>query len=242
MIKYIILVFLISVTCLAAEDSGVLYTKALELFEIRHLDKTNADKAKEIAGEILVKEPENVNAIVLVSRYYLFSGEGLAKDDDKRAVYEKGVEYAKKALKLDDKNADAHFYYAASLGRCAQLKGLFNAMGSAGEIKKEFERTLELNPKHPIAKVALANYYYQVPGLFGGSTEKAIELLKEAIAEDPLVSMPYIDLAIIYRNQGKKKEAIELLNTVIDMKNPTLPANYYLYDKKDAEKLLKDLQ
>jgi tetratricopeptide (TPR) repeat protein len=242
MIKNVLLAFLISFTCAAAEDSNVLYARALELFEIRYLDKANAEKAKEIAEEILVKEPENVNVRVLISRYYFFSGEGLAKDDDKRAVYEKGIEWAKKALKLDEKNADAHFYYAASLGRCAQLKGIFNAMGSAGEIKKEFERTLELDPKHPIAKVALANYYYQVPGLFGGSTEKAIELLKEAIAADPPVSMPYIDLAIIYRNQGKKKEAIELLNTVINMKNPNLPANYYLYDKKDTEKLLKDMQ
>ncbi|OGF46757.1 MAG: hypothetical protein A2452_09390 [Candidatus Firestonebacteria bacterium RIFOXYC2_FULL_39_67] len=241
MIKSFILVLLTGFVSVAAEDPGALYTRGLELFESRHLDKENAVKAEEIAGQILSAEPENVKALVLLSRYYLFSGEGLTKEDDRRTTYEKGTEYAKKALKLDDKSADAHFYYGAGLGRCAQLKGIFNALGSAGEIKREFERTLELNPKHPIAKVALANYYYQVPGLFGGNTEKAIELLNEVIKADPLISMPYIDLAIIYKNQGKKKEAVELLNTVMDMKNPALPANYYLYDRKDAEKLLKEL-
>ncbi|OGF48132.1 MAG: hypothetical protein A2231_09215 [Candidatus Firestonebacteria bacterium RIFOXYA2_FULL_40_8] len=238
--KILSFIFFIGVMSVTAEDSSALYTRALELFEARHLNTENALNANELTLQLLEKEPENVKAVVLVSRYYLFCGENMKTEDEKRKTYEKGVEYAKKALKLDEKSADAHFYYAASLGRCAQLKGIFNAMGSAGEIKKEFERTLELNPKHPIAKVALANYYYQVPGLFGGSTEKAIELLKEAMAADPCVSMPYIDLAKIYINQGKKKEALELLNAVIDMKNPSLPANYYLYDKKEAEKLLKE--
>ncbi|MFH1074364.1 MAG: TRAP transporter TatT component family protein [Candidatus Firestonebacteria bacterium] len=241
MLKVLSLVFLIGVTSVAAGDLSVLYTRALELFEARHLDKENALKAKELALQIIEKEPENVNALILVSRYYLFSGENLTKEDDKREAYEKGVEYSKKALKTDEKNADAHFYYAASLGRCVQLKGVFNAIGSAGEIKKEFERTLELDPAHPLAKVALANYYYQVPGLFGGSTEKAIELLKESMETHPNLTMAYVDLARVYKNQGKRKEALELLEKVIENKSPSMAANYHLYDKRDAEELLKEL-
>lgn len=247
MIKKLCLVFFMGISLAVAGettmpgDAEVLYKTALELFEARHLDKENAVKAKEIAEQILEKEPESVKAIVLVSRYYVFCGENMKTDDERRVTYEKGVEYAKKALKLNDKSADAHFYYAAGLGRCAQLKGIFNAIGSAGEIKKEFEVTLTLDPKHPIAKVALANYYYQVPGLFGGSTEKAIELLKESMVAHPNLTMAYVDLARVYKNQGKKKEAIELLEKVIENKTPALEANYHLYDKKDAEGLLKEL-
>jgi len=241
MLKTFYLVSLLGITIVMAGDADVLYTKALELFEKRHLDKENVLKAKELAGQITEKEPDNVNALILISRVYLFSGENSAKEDDKRAAYEKGTEYAKKALGLDIKNANAHFYYGAGLGRCAQLKGIFNAIGSAGEIKKEFEKALELDPKHPIAKVALANYYYQVPGLFGGSTEKAIELLKEVLGIYPELTMASVDLARIYKNQGKKKEALALLERVVENKNPEIAANYYLYDKKEAMEMLKEL-
>ncbi len=240
--KYCSLILLIGISILRAEDTGALYTRALELFDARHLDKENAVKAKEIAAQIAEKEPGNVKALILLSRCHLFYGEGLKTEDEKRATYEKGAEFAKKALKLDEKSADAHFYYAAGLGRCAQLKGIFNAIGAAGEIKKEFERALELDPAHLIAKVALANYYYQVPGLFGGSTEKAIELLKESLEIRPNLTMAAVDLARIYKNQGKKKEAIMLLENVLETITPAIAANYYLYDKKEAEELLKDLK
>ncbi len=241
MLKTFSLVSLLGITIVMAGDSDLLYTRALELFDKRHLDKENALKAKELAWQIMEKEPGNVNALVLISRIYLFSGENLEKEEDKRAAYEKGTEYAKKALGLDLKNANAHFYYGAGLGRCAQLKGIFNAIGSAGEIKKEFEKALELDPKHPVAKVALANYYYQVPGLFGGSTEKAIELLKEALELYPNLTMASVDLARIYKNQGKKKEALALLEKVVENKTPAPEANYYLYDKKEALEMLKEL-
>jgi len=137
MLKTFSLVSLLGIAIVMAGDSDVLYTRALELFEKRHLDKENALKAKELAGQITEKEPGNVNALILLSRAYFFSGENLEKDDDRRAAYEKGTEYAKKALGLDIKNANAHFYYGAGLGRCAQLKGIFNAIGSAAVPKKQ---------------------------------------------------------------------------------------------------------
>ncbi|MCX5777050.1 MAG: tetratricopeptide repeat protein [Candidatus Firestonebacteria bacterium] len=242
MLKIVNLFCLIIIASLSAGDSSVPYTRALELFNNRHLEKDNALKAKEITVQLLEAEPENVKALVLIARYYMFAGERLEKEEEKRTTYEKSVEYAKKALKLDEKSPDAHFYHAAALGRCAQLKGIFNAIGSAGEIKKEFERTLELDPKHPIAKIALANYFYQVPGFFGGSTEKAIELLKESMETHPNLTMAYVDMARIYKNQGKKKEAKELLQKVIENQTPAIAANFYLYDKKEAEALLKELE
>ena len=98
MLKTFSLVSLLGITIVMAGDSDLLYTRALELFDKRHLDKENALKAKELAWQIMEKEPGNVNALVLISRIYLFSGENLEKEEDKRAAYEKGTEYAKKAL------------------------------------------------------------------------------------------------------------------------------------------------
>jgi hypothetical protein len=49
-------------------------------------------------------------------------------------------------------------------------------------------------------------------------------------------------MARIYKNQGKKKEAKELLQKVIENQTPAIAANFFLYDKKEAEALLKELE
>lgn len=235
------MVILTGLSLLSAGDSGPLYLRALELFENRHLAAENAVKAKEIAEQIIISEPENAKALVLLSRYHLFAGAGQKTSEEKLSQYEKGRELAEKAEKLDATSADAAFYFAANLGRTAELKGIFNALGIAAEVKKGMERALQKDKNHPLAKVALANYYYRVPGLFGGNTEKAVELLKESLETHPDLTMAYVDLARIYKGLGKKKEALDLLEKVVKKENPYPKANYYLYDKRDAEELLKEL-
>jgi len=239
--KKSILFILTGLSLLSAGDSGLQYLQALELFENRHLAVENAVKAKEIAEQIIISEPENIKALVLLSRYCLFAGAGRQTNEEKLVEYEKGRELAGKVEKLDHASADASFYFAANLGRTAELKGIFNALGIAAEVKKGMERTLQKDKNHPLAKVALANYYYRMPGLFGGNTEKAVELLKESLETNPDLTMAYVDLARIYKVQGKTKEALDLLEKVIKKENPYPKANYYLYDKKEAEELLKEL-
>ena len=215
---------------------------AEELIETRHIDWSYIAKAETKLLEVLKAEPENLKANLLMSRVCLFNGDKAATNDEKIKLYDQAAAFGKTAIKIDPKCPDAHFYYSAGIGRNAQLKGIFNAMGMVGEIKAEMDKTVELDPKHVIGLNALAMYYMELPGLFGGSIEKTEELLLKAKELDPNMSMTYVTLGKMYLRQGKREKAKEALETVINMKEPTKKAYYILDDKPDAEKMLKELK
>ncbi len=214
---------------------------AEKYIEDRYLDWSLIDKAGSELEGVLKEEPANLKANLLLSRVWIFRGDKAAGNDEKIKCYDKAAELGKAAMVIDQNSADAHFYYAAGIGRNAQLKGIFNALGVVGEVKKEMDRTIELDPKHVIGLNALAQYYMEVPGLFGGSIEKSEELLLRAKEIDPNQSMTYVTLAKVFMRQGKRGKAKELCEFVLNMKEPTKKAYYILDDKPDAEKLLCEL-
>lgn len=161
-----------------AEDTSQFVKQAVELYEARHLDKENLNKSFEILKKAAESEPDNLSANYELSRVYLMLGDEEKNKDEKIKFYDKGIEYGKKAVKINDKSAEAHFWYMASIGRTGQLKGIFNALPVVNEVKKEIEKILKINPKHAGALHAKAMYYFELPGILGGSQEKSIELLK----------------------------------------------------------------
>jgi Tfp pilus assembly protein PilF len=209
--------------------------------EERHKDWGNLALAEKELSEVLKDEPANVRANILMARVYLFKGDKAEGTDNKIRIYEEGAEFAKTAVKADPNSPDAHFFYGANIGRTAELKGIFNALGIAAEVKKELDKTVELDPGHALGLNALAVYYMEMPGLFGGCIEKCEGLLFKAKESDPNLSMTYVNLGKLYIKLGKRDLAKAALETVINMKNPSKPAFYALDDKPDAEKLLKDL-
>ena len=66
----------------------------------------------------------------------------------KRLAYEAGAEMATRALQVDERDAQAHFLYAAALGSAERLKGIPNAGLVLGEIKQHVRRAIELDPTH----------------------------------------------------------------------------------------------
>ena len=214
---------------------------AEKYIEDRYLDWSLVDKAGAELEGVLKEEQNNLKANLLLSRVWIFRGDKALSNDEKIKCYDKAAELGKAAMAIDPSSADAHFYYAAGIGRNAQLKGIFNALGVVGEVKKEMDRTIELDPKHVIGLNALAQYYMEVPGLFGGSIEKSEALLLRAKEIDPNQSMTYVTLAKVYMRQGKRDKAKELCEFVLNMKEPTKRAYYILDDKPDAEKLLREL-
>ncbi|OGF55983.1 MAG: hypothetical protein A2452_11005 [Candidatus Firestonebacteria bacterium RIFOXYC2_FULL_39_67] len=225
-----------------AEDNNLLLDKAERLIETRHLSEINVSTSKDIVLKTLETDSDNLKANWLMSRIYSLLGDKTKTNDEKIKIYNNGVEYGKKAIKIDNKSPDAHFWYMVNIGRNAQLKGIFNAMGIVGECKKEMEIVLEINPKHIGAMDALAMYYYELPGLFGGSIEKSLGFLQKGLEIDPNDSLLYVDIAKVYRRMGKNKESLEYLKKVISMEKPTNEAQYILEDKPNAEKLLKEIE
>lgn len=93
--------------------------------------------------------------------------------------YEKAIPWFERAVKLDEKNSDYHLWLGRAYGIKAQRAGLLKKVSAAKNVKKEFERAVELNPENIDARFGLLQFYQMAPGIMGGSKDKAKEQAEE---------------------------------------------------------------
>ena len=212
------------------------------LYEYRH---KNSSYLKTVKNELEKRYKENSELSDVtwrLAKIYFTYGDNSKSKDKKLYWYNKGKTKAKESMEKFPDVAEGHFWYAANLGRIGQVKGVLNSLGLAPTIKKEFEKTLNFNPKHTGALDGLAVFYYEIPPLIGGSLSKSLNYLNKAIQIDPNYTVAYLDIAKVYIKKKKYNKARYYLNKVINMKNPTHPADYYLEDKPEAKRLLKKIE
>ena len=142
------------------------FEKGEKLFQAKKYDE-----AQILFEEVLKTKPSDAKAI-----------EYLGDIASYKKSWQKAIEYYKKLKELKPSEANYYFKYGGALGMRASEVNKFKALGMADEIRKSFEKAIELNPKHIQARWGLVEYYLHLPGIFGGSESKAIfysnELLK----------------------------------------------------------------
>ena len=204
-------------------------------------------KAKQMTEQILLKEPNNTKALVIICVYYFM----LADDATTRAIkikyYDFAEHYARKAIAIDGKTADAHFFLGSCIGRCVELKGTLFALRNAKKGMREIEKTIEIDPNLTgdfdiRAKAVLGAYYATLPSFLGGSIEKAEKILNESMTLYPHLTLNYIELARVYIKQGKKEEVRKLLRQMLEVKEPYDKVDFVLYDMRDARILLEEIE
>lgn len=147
-------------------DIGV--QKAADLYE-------NKDyvRAKSLLKEIILESATNGDA------HYALAIVLLAENSLNEAIAE-----AKKAIELNTDNAEYHYTLARLYGVQISEVDIFKKLSVARNIKEELIVTLKLDPKHKDAMVLLGSFYYQVPGIAGGDTDKAFEMANNLLKLD----------------------------------------------------------
>lgn len=81
--------------------------------------------------------------------------------------------------------ANAHYFHAFALGRYSQRISVLKALaaGHATRVRKSLERTLELEPKHADAHLALGLYHAEIVAKVGGIAAKLTYGASAAAAE-----------------------------------------------------------
>ncbi len=93
--------------------------------------------------------------------------------------------YYDKFRKLSPKSAQAHYKYGGSLAMIAS-ESKWKALGLIGDMEESFEKAIALNPKHVEARWALVEFYLQLPGILGGSEQKANKYANELSPLSPV--------------------------------------------------------
>ncbi len=245
------IIFLLAFSVTNAQNTDELYSKALKL--------KNEYKYKEAFPlfQSLVKTDSN-NVDYIVGASYCHSKYGfyyVAAEADKIKHYQMAEKLAKKAVKLNDNSADAHYVYAMALGRINENASSKQKIANAKLIKTQVDKAIALNPKHAgayhilgrwhrtianfstIEKAMINSFFGGVPA--GGTYEDAVNSFMKAITLEPKFMMHQYELAQTYYDMGKKVEAKVWVEKALQN---TPVSEDDLKAKKEGEKLLKDLK
>jgi tetratricopeptide (TPR) repeat protein len=131
-----------------------------------------------------------------------------AHNDDKliKTAAEDGRTAAEKATALDPTSSEAHRLVGDGLGELIPHT-FMGGMRLGKRAARELDKAIELDPRNANAYVGRAIGYYFTPSAFGGSHDKAIDLLKKAIDIDPANDTAHIWLAQAYLAEGRHDDA-----------------------------------
>lgn len=138
--------------------------------------KKYAEAERAVAAK-LVSEPNNPDALVAKTDLILIE----AKDNR----LDEAVKIAEQCINANPKSSDCHEALGNVLGTKAIKGGVMSALGYVGKIKDAFKKAVELNPSNFSARSSLLQFYLQAPGIAGGSTSKAKDLIVDTIKISP---------------------------------------------------------
>ena len=188
---------------------------------ILYLHKEENEKARILVEEILLQDPESVDALVMSASIK----KTLDKDADVKSIYEK-------VLLNDPKRSNIY----QILGKMYFLEG---DMDNAFRV---YEKMIEHFPDNYVG------YYYmgEIYG-FKADYDKAEEAFLKTLELAPALNEARLELVKIYRLTKQKEKIITMFEQILD-RNPENIISAIelgiLYNKKDAEKagpLLRDL-
>ena len=90
-----------------------------------------------------------------------------------------------KAVTLDSSKSRYHLWLGRVYGEKADRANFLAATSLAGKTRDEFERAVALDPKDVDARLDLAEFYLEAPGILGGGHDKAVEQAKMIGSSSP---------------------------------------------------------
>jgi len=238
---FLSMLILLPVTARAWQPSSI--ERADSLFAVRD-SGDSLKQATLLMEQLTTREPSNYEAWWRLARlrYYLADRE---KDSSKKSkMLQAGIEAARKAIALDDKRVEGHFWFAANQGEYADLKGALQSLNLVKTIRKEFEAALAINPGYENGAIysALGQIDLNLPRLLGGNDRRGIERLEEGIKVGPNNAELAVTLAEVYGKKGRKDEARKLLEAVISGSDPARSPTELAELKTKARSLLDKMK
>ncbi len=180
--------------------------------------------------------------LVHLADLYLDLGDDAYPEETKRrAAYEEGAKLARRAIDLDESNAQAHYLYAANLGSAAQLKGVMASAFTVNDLKRHVRRALELNPNHAPALHMMGMMLEELPWILGGDADAALTYLNKAVTADPQYTHARLDLGRAYIKRQQIDAARRELNTILSQPPSRDQSASEIRHRQEARQLLASL-
>jgi len=139
------------------------------------LNSGRIDKAKSILTEKLTNNNTDVRSIELLGDIASFEKK-----------WDLAISFYKKLIVAHPENSGFNLKYGGALGMKALSVSRFQALVYIPDIKKYLELAANQDRRQIESRRALVELYIQLPGILGGSEEKAVEYAEQLISLSPV--------------------------------------------------------
>lgn len=253
--KSVIRIFLLMLSlafgpmALYAQDVNQTVQKADLLYE-----EYEEEQALKLYEQILDQNPDHYKALWRSSFLYSRIGNRLDEEEEQKKYFNHAIELAEQALAVDSTDSQSNFVMSVAMGRKALISGAKERIAAARAIKKYADRAIKYDSTNAGAWHVLGRWHFKVANLswverlaantlFGGvpgdaSNEKAVESIRNAISLNSQYVRYYYDLARVYEEIGRDKQAIETCQEAIGL--PVLTSED-LELKSECQQLIEDI-
>jgi tetratricopeptide (TPR) repeat protein len=203
-------------------------------------DLTKVKFAIGLATDVTKSDPKNFEAASRLAEYYYFLGKR-SPQSQQLDLFQRGIDFAKKAVELKPNDAAGYFWLATNQGMYGETKGLFSSMGMRKEIRANFEKAAQLDGTYYGGGPwrGLGRWDYRVPGLMGGDKKRSVEELEKSLKVAPGNSLTKLYLAETYLDNGRKDDAKAQLNEILTMQPDPRWDVEHKENIQEAKKLLE---
>jgi len=117
---------------------------------INDADAKRADNNYSASYELLKQaeqlEPENYEYVWRLARAHFDFADNSEDEDVIKENYYAGLDYAKKALELDENRAESHKWYGIMIGKVGMIEGSKQKILNSYEVKEHTLKAIELDP------------------------------------------------------------------------------------------------
>ncbi len=186
-------------------------------FEARP-DMAELRKGREALSAIVMRERNNFEALWRLAKVHFFLGH-YGAEGDRLETYDKGVEWAKRAIAANARRVEGHFWLAVLYGVYGQTKGITSSLFLVDDMEEALERAIKIDPKFDGGgpERIYGRLYFKLPWIAGGDNDKAVEHLRQALEHDPTMPLNYTYLAEVLIDEDEEDEARRLLRKLIGM-------------------------
>ena len=184
----------------------------------------------------------------LAAQSLAMQGHFFAEGEEKKALFQRAVELAEAAVRLDAANPEAHIQLAHTTGRYGQALGLLQVVagGYATKVRESIEEALRLDPDNPAAHLSMAAWHAEIvnaagamAGFLYGATaaearrhyDRTLELMPNA----KVVCVEYAFGLLMLDEERNREEARGLLQRGLE--KPSRDAVDRLYHEQAVARL-----
>lgn len=212
-------VFVLALLCLSQEpETKTLIAQGDELYAQR-ADLAKAKEALAKYQEALLKGDNNYESYWKMAKAEYWIGGHEPEDKAKKAAFQMGIYYGKKAVALEPEKPDGHYWLGVNYGLYGEAKGVLKSLSLVKPIKAEMNKVVALDRSYEFggADRVLGRVYFKLPGFAGGSKSKSLEHLIKSKEYGPNDATTRMYLAETHLALDQVEEARQELEYLLGM-------------------------